>query len=557
VSSRGAILCDAPAREAPGRHAGLDYFPPGLLDIISYKGEIYSVPVNIHRSNVLWYNRQALADAGLEPPGTVEELLDVSERLAARGVIPLALGDRGIWASTHLRESLLLGTVRPEQYRGLWTGLTPWDGPEVRAALRTFARLMSYVNTDHAPLSWDRAAQYVIEGTCPSAPSPGTPAAWQRPDGDRPSGGAKAAAGEGFPQEGRCPRRGASTGSDIPFSPVMGAPHDEFFRRAFGTPDRARGLARVALPGHIGSRLDLGTIQILPGSYTDPRLHPLYSDLLLQTCTRGRKPILVYILFEHKSSPERTTPYQLLRYMVGIWDGWVSREENRGWRLLPPIIPVIVCNGRRPWTYSLDFASLVGKAQGLDLEIFTPRFSALLVDLARTDDAELGKDGVVRGLLRILKHVQTGRRDELASALRAVQEIGLSERHSDLVKVVLTYLVRARQTKSTRAILELLPSDGLRRDAMTMADILDKKGREAGRIEDKQEVLKRQLDRKFGLTEEEGQLVRSQADPQKLDAALDALVFADSKGAVLEHLRSLARPKAKRQPTSTGKRDSK
>ena len=34
----------------------LDKFPKGVLDIVSYKGEIYSVPVNIHRSNVLWYN---------------------------------------------------------------------------------------------------------------------------------------------------------------------------------------------------------------------------------------------------------------------------------------------------------------------------------------------------------------------------------------------------------------------------------------------------------------------------------------------------------------------
>jgi hypothetical protein len=100
---------------------------------------------------------------------------------------------------------------------------------------------------------------------------------------------------------------------------------------------------------------------------------------------------------------------------------------------------------------------------------------------------------------------------------------------------------------------------------MTMADILDKKGRKAGRIEgriegsieSRQQVLKRQLDRKFGLTEEEGQLVRSQADPEKLDAALDSVLFADSKGAVLEHLRSPARPKAKRQPTSSGKRDRK
>ena len=46
----------------------LDSFPRGLIEIISWKGEIYSVPVNIHRSNVLWYNKTIFAAAHLTPP---------------------------------------------------------------------------------------------------------------------------------------------------------------------------------------------------------------------------------------------------------------------------------------------------------------------------------------------------------------------------------------------------------------------------------------------------------------------------------------------------------
>jgi glucose/mannose transport system substrate-binding protein len=144
----------------------LDKFPKGLIDIISWKGEIYSVPVNIHRSNVLWYNKAIFAAAGLKPPWSLPDLLSVCEALARRGITPLALGDNGIWASVHLLESVLLGTLGPVGYRELWTGGTPWDGAEVRSALTTFASLMRYVNTDHAALSWDGAVQYVIDGKC-------------------------------------------------------------------------------------------------------------------------------------------------------------------------------------------------------------------------------------------------------------------------------------------------------------------------------------------------------------------------------------------------------
>jgi glucose/mannose transport system substrate-binding protein len=142
----------------------LDSYPPGVIDVLSYDGEIWSVPVNIHRSNVLWYNKAVFADAGLEPPTTFDEFFTVADALQAAGVTPLALGDNGIWAATHLMESVLLGTLGPEDYRGLWTGQTDWSGADVMAALDTYAQMMDYVNEDHAALSWDQAAQLVADG---------------------------------------------------------------------------------------------------------------------------------------------------------------------------------------------------------------------------------------------------------------------------------------------------------------------------------------------------------------------------------------------------------
>ncbi len=142
----------------------LTAFPKDLIEIISYQGEIYSVPVNIHRSNVLWYNKKIFADAGILPPKSFDQLVRDCEALANKGTTPLALGDNGIWASLHLMENVLLATMGPARYKGLWTGATPWNGGELRTALARFATLLRYANTDHATLSWDAAAQYVIDG---------------------------------------------------------------------------------------------------------------------------------------------------------------------------------------------------------------------------------------------------------------------------------------------------------------------------------------------------------------------------------------------------------
>jgi len=122
--------------------------------------------VNIHRSNVLWYNKRAFAASRLAPPRTIDEFIRVADALARRGITPIALGDSGIWASVHLLESVLLGTIGPQRYKSLWTDPSPWTGPEVRRALSTFATLLGYANTDHAALSWDNAVQYVIDGKC-------------------------------------------------------------------------------------------------------------------------------------------------------------------------------------------------------------------------------------------------------------------------------------------------------------------------------------------------------------------------------------------------------
>jgi glucose/mannose transport system substrate-binding protein len=144
----------------------LDKYPRGVIDIISYKGEVYSIPVNIHRSNVLWYNKKLFADNNLKVPVTIADFLAACDVLAAKGITPLALGDNGIWASTHLLENVLLGTLGPEKYKGLWTGATAWDGAEVKEGLANFTKFMKFVNTDHAALGWDQAAQYIIDGKC-------------------------------------------------------------------------------------------------------------------------------------------------------------------------------------------------------------------------------------------------------------------------------------------------------------------------------------------------------------------------------------------------------
>ena len=139
-------------------------FPAGLLRLLESNGNRYSLPVSVHRTNVLWYRPDLLAAAGIPQPETLDDLLLALETLRGAGMeAPLALGEQ--WTILHLWETVLLASLGPDAYDGLWTGETAWDGPEMAVALDTFARLLSFATPDHAELTWEEAAQRLNEGS--------------------------------------------------------------------------------------------------------------------------------------------------------------------------------------------------------------------------------------------------------------------------------------------------------------------------------------------------------------------------------------------------------
>jgi glucose/mannose transport system substrate-binding protein len=141
----------------------LAVMPETLIPLISADGNIYSVPVNIHRANVMWYNPKVLSDNGVTPPTSFDEWIAAMDTLKAAGVTPLALGEQ--WTVMHLMETVFLAKLGPEKYNGLWDGTTAWDSPEVMDALTAFDQVLGYTNTDYSSLSWQDASQLVVDGS--------------------------------------------------------------------------------------------------------------------------------------------------------------------------------------------------------------------------------------------------------------------------------------------------------------------------------------------------------------------------------------------------------
>ncbi len=141
----------------------LAVMPETLIPLISQDGNIYSVPVNIHRANVLWANPAVLEAAGVEMPTNLDEWIAAMDTLQAAGeVVPLALGEQ--WTALHLFETVLLSSLGPDAYSGLWDGSNDWSGDDVTKALEDFNKILSYTNSDASALSWQDAGQLVVDG---------------------------------------------------------------------------------------------------------------------------------------------------------------------------------------------------------------------------------------------------------------------------------------------------------------------------------------------------------------------------------------------------------
>lgn len=139
--------------------------PQFLLDQLKINGEIWTVPVNIHRSNILWYNVALLKDNNLQPPKTLDDFFTAADALKAKNVLPIAVGGKDKFEASHTFESVLLATFGPDDYVKLWDGTTTlWDDPRATQAIATLNRLFGYANKDRSAIGWSDAMQQVLDG---------------------------------------------------------------------------------------------------------------------------------------------------------------------------------------------------------------------------------------------------------------------------------------------------------------------------------------------------------------------------------------------------------
>jgi glucose/mannose transport system substrate-binding protein len=139
-------------------------FPPLLIEIASAEGKPWSVPVNIHRSNVLWAANKPFADAGVEVPTTWDEFFVVAEKFKGMGIPAILLAENAAGFTAHVWETMLIAIMGPDKFRGLFTGDTSWSDEDITTGLNMLAKMLDYANPDYLSTGWGDVNDLFVAG---------------------------------------------------------------------------------------------------------------------------------------------------------------------------------------------------------------------------------------------------------------------------------------------------------------------------------------------------------------------------------------------------------
>ena len=267
-------------------------------------------------------------------------------------------------------------------------------------------------------------------------------------------------------------------------------PHDALFRRVFSEPAQAAALLRELLPRPMRDRFAWDTLRRLPGSFVDERLRRTESDLLFEVRqAHGKPPARLYVLIEHQSTPDRFMALRLLRYCASVLEAAVREAPER--RRLPPILPIVVHQGRRPWPYA---TSLEGLLEESARELpWGPRLDYLLLDQGAGGTSTVVGSPLGR-LAQYLMLAVSGPEAERAAALeRAVElmrDLWSAERPNDL-QVFYSYVFGGREEpammETVEAMLKEIEARGPDSELKSLGQYIWENGQRKGRSEGRAE----------------------------------------------------------------------
>ena len=304
------------------------------------------------------------------------------------------------------------------------------------------------------------------------------------------------------------------------------ADHDHSYKLLFSHPEMVADLLRGFVHEDWVQELDFATLEKVSGHYVADNLQDREDDVVWRV-RWGKEWLYVYLLLEFQSSVDPYMAVRILVYLGLLYQDLIRTGQCADNGLLPPVLPIVLYNGKARWNAAEEIADLIIRAPA-GLERYRPRLRYFLLDEGRFADSELAP---LRNLVAALFRMENSRTPQdvdrvltaLIEWLRAPEQASL--RRSFTVWLKRVFLpgkmpgVNFKKLHKLQEVRSMLAERVIEWTQEWKQQGLEQgleRGRQEGRQEERANLLLRLMRHKYGaLTERHLERIR-QADGETL-----------------------------------------
>lgn len=327
--------------------------------------------------------------------------------------------------------------------------------------------------------------------------------------------------------------------------------HDASYKNFFSHPRTVADTLRAAADD-IARHLDFTTLERMPASFVTEHLDQRHTDMLWRIGTTDGGWVCILILLEFQSTVDRRMALRMMDYTATIWLRLGQDDLGPGGEY-PLVLPVVIYNGKRPWTAATDVGDLLGPVPGEPLG-YRPRLRYLLIEIRAQDPASLPLYNVLAMIARfeqaptaeLLEPLVVALSDwlagvgepELDAAFWEWIERVLTLRHGPKGEKLQRTLRKRREEKGTMTLIERARKWGEERDRLWLQKGIERE-RQAS-IQRERKLVHRMVSRRFGpgAAEQLLPILERISNSEDIVAVADAVIECETAADLLRRIQA-------------------
>lgn len=167
------------------------------------------------------------------------------------------------------------------------------------------------------------------------------------------------------------------------------ADHDTGYKMLFSHPEMVADLLRGFVREDWVGQLDFSTLEQVPATFISDKGRKRESDVIWRLRWRGGdRWLYVYLLLEFQSTIDPFMAVRVMTYVGLLYQHLIRQHLLTPEGLLPPVLPIVLYNGKTLWGAARDVAELVATIPS-GLEQYRPQLRYCLLDEGRIAASEL------------------------------------------------------------------------------------------------------------------------------------------------------------------------